>query len=64
MDVCAQIAKKPYQFLLISVLRDYLTLEFEPAAPLPFKYDPERIIDDFGALSICLLDSLLDSQSV
>jgi hypothetical protein len=44
-----QIAKKPYQFLLISALREYLTLEFEPPAPLAFPYDPERIIDDFGA---------------
>jgi 5'-3' exoribonuclease 2 len=44
-----QIAKKPYQFLLISALREYLTLEFEPPQPLAFPYDPERIIDDFGA---------------
>lgn len=43
-----QIAKKPYQFLLISALREYLTLEFEPPVPLPFPYDPERIVDDFG----------------
>jgi hypothetical protein len=49
VSVAPQIAKKPYQFLLVSALREYLTLEFEPPLPLAFPYDPERIIDDFGA---------------
>jgi 5'-3' exoribonuclease 2 len=40
------IAKKPYQFLKIDMLREYLTLEFEDLR-LPFEFDPERIIDDF-----------------
>ncbi|KDO20469.1 hypothetical protein SPRG_13987 [Saprolegnia parasitica CBS 223.65] len=39
---------KPFQFLHISTLREYLRIEFEPvAATLPFPYDFERIIDDF-----------------
>ena len=42
-----QIAKKPYQFLLVSRLREYLALEFNMHAPFPI--DPERIYDDFGA---------------
>ena len=41
------IAKKPYQFLLVNVLREYLTLEF--AVSTPFALDVERIFDDFGA---------------
>ncbi len=54
-----KIAKKPYQFLLISVLRDYLGMEFEPPeqqkAQLGFPYSKERIIDDFGTPLHCLL---------
>ncbi|OQS07076.1 5'-3' exoribonuclease, partial [Thraustotheca clavata] len=39
---------KPFQFLHIFVLREYLKIEFEPVAhTLPFEYDFERIIDDF-----------------
>ncbi|OQS01710.1 5'-3' exoribonuclease [Achlya hypogyna] len=39
---------KPFQFLHISTLREYLAIEFEPlAGTLPFQYDFERIIDDF-----------------
>ncbi|CAG9464207.1 unnamed protein product [Pedinophyceae sp. YPF-701] len=39
----------------LSVLRDYLDLEFRPASPdaLPFPYDMERIIDDF--VLFCML---------
>ena len=37
---------KPYQFLLVSVLREYLALEM--AVQTPFPYDVERIYDDFG----------------
>jgi len=44
-----QVARKPYQFLLIPVLREYITHEFAPERPLPFAYDLERVIDDFGA---------------
>ena len=42
------IAKKPYQFLHVGVLREYLALEFEMSTPFPL--DQERIYDDFGAL--------------
>ena len=45
----AEVARKPYQFLMIPTLREYLALEFQTEEPLPFPYDPERIIDDFGA---------------
>ncbi|RHY32495.1 hypothetical protein DYB32_002514 [Aphanomyces invadans] len=39
---------KPLQFLHVSILREYLAIEFEPLqARLPFPYDFERIIDDF-----------------
>jgi len=40
-----------FQFLHISVLRDYLDLEYRQLAPLlPFPYDLERIVDDWIAL--------------
>jgi hypothetical protein len=48
-DKKEQIAKKPYQFLLVSRLREYLAIEFNVQAPFPI--DPERIYDDFGAPS-------------
>lgn len=35
-----------FQFVKISVLREYLYLEFKDL-PLPFKFDIERLIDDF-----------------
>ncbi|CAK4087335.1 unnamed protein product [Aphanomyces euteiches] len=39
---------KPLQFLHISILREYLAIEFEPLQyKLPFPYDFERIVDDF-----------------
>lgn len=40
-----EIARKPYQFLMISVLRDYL--EREMGVPTPFALDKERLFDDF-----------------
>ena len=40
------VAKKPYQFLKINTLREYLQLEFKDLI-LPFQYDGERVIDDF-----------------
>eukprot|EP00884_Botryococcus_braunii_P023039 jgi/Botrbrau1/9419/Bobra.0252s0043.1 len=40
-----EIARKPYQFLLVNVLREYLA--FEMRTPVPFPWDEERIFDDF-----------------
>lgn len=40
-----QIARKPYQFLLINVLREYL--EKELSVPVGFELDKERLYDDF-----------------
>ena len=40
-----QVAKKPYQFLMISILREYL--EKELSVPVPFDLDKERLYDDF-----------------
>lgn len=41
-----ETAKKPFQFLKIAVLREYLVLEFSDLE-LPFQLDPERVVDDF-----------------
>jgi 5'-3' exonuclease len=41
-----EIAKKPYQFLLVSALREYLA--FEMKTDTPFPWDQERVFDDFG----------------
>ena len=46
------VARKPYQFLLISVLREYLALELR--CPTPFPFDPERVYDDFGTHGIMI----------
>mmetsp|Transcript_7870 Transcript_7870/g.22260 ORF Transcript_7870/g.22260 Transcript_7870/m.22260 type:complete len:1284 (+) Transcript_7870:145-3996(+) len=42
-------SKKRFQLLHISLVREYLNLEFKPAAQLPrqFEYNLERLIDDF-----------------
>jgi hypothetical protein len=40
------VARKPFQFLLVSVLREYLALELKVPG-LPFPFDPERVYDDF-----------------
>ena len=41
------IARKPFQLLSVSVLREYLSFELKPIAPTPFKLDVERLYDDF-----------------
>jgi 5'-3' exoribonuclease 2 len=41
-----EVAKKPYQFLKINLLREYLAVEFQDLH-LPFGFDGERVIDDF-----------------
>ena len=35
-----------FQFIKIAVVREYLCLEFK-SLQLPFKFDSERLIDDF-----------------
>lgn len=39
-------AQKPYQFLLVSALREYLA--FDLRVDTPFLWDIERVYDDFG----------------
>lgn len=40
--------QKPFQFINIGILRQYLYFEFEPLREkLPFPYDFERCVDDF-----------------
>ena len=41
-------ALKPYQFLMVNVLREYLALELHVQTSFPF--DVERVYDDFGEL--------------
>ena len=48
--------RKPFQFLHVHVLREYLAFEFRQesfAGPLSFQWDLERIIDDF--IFLCML---------
>ena len=45
-------ALKPYQFLMVNVLREYLALELHVQTHFPF--DVERVYDDFGKLFDCL----------
>lgn len=47
--VVPSTAKKPFQFLRLSVLREYLSEEFKRTfgSSLKFEYDLERMIDDF-----------------
>ncbi|GAB4819079.1 hypothetical protein N2152v2_006125 [Parachlorella kessleri] len=40
-----EVAKKPYQFLLVGILREYLQRDLH--APTPFPFDKERVFDDF-----------------
>ena len=50
-----EVARKPYQFLHVNVLREYLAMELRVDTPFPF--DPERAYDDFGVgplLSSCM----------
>eukprot|EP00808_Paulinella_micropora_P002684 g61129.t1 len=49
-----------FQFLHISVLRECLDLEFKPMADtLPFKYDLERVIDDWVVLAFLVGNDFL-----
>ncbi|KAI3438142.1 hypothetical protein D9Q98_000583 [Chlorella vulgaris] len=41
----AEVAKKPYQFLWVSVLREYLERDLRVHTPFP--WDKERVFDDF-----------------
>ena len=46
-----QVAKKPFQYLWVDRLREYLAYEFKPERNTPkFDYDAERAYDDFGEL--------------
>ena len=48
-----QIAKKPFQFLWVDRLREYLAYEFKPERNTPnFDYDAERAYDDFGEFQL------------
>ena len=41
-----EVARKPFQFLLVNVLREYLQRDL--SVPTPFPLDKERLFDDFG----------------
>ena len=38
---------KPYQLVVLSVLREYLIRELKPYTMTTFEWDPERAIDDW-----------------
>jgi len=42
-----EVIRKPFQFLHVSILREYLDFDLKPFAELPFPYDTERALDDF-----------------
>lgn len=41
------LAEKPFIFLDVAILREYLEAELRPKVSLPFKWDLERAIDDW-----------------
>ncbi|KIY97657.1 5'-3' exoribonuclease 2 [Monoraphidium neglectum] len=41
-----EMVRKPFQFLMVNVLREYLALEYR-IPRMPFPFDAERIYDDF-----------------
>ena len=43
----SQDLKRPYVFLHVEILREYLSHELQFREPLPFPYDFERVIDDW-----------------
>lgn len=45
-DETPEVMRKPFQFLSVILLREYLTLEFR-IPHLPFPFDKERVLDDF-----------------
>eukprot|EP00882_Tetradesmus_deserticola_P003591 GHRQ01003801.1.p1 GENE.GHRQ01003801.1~~GHRQ01003801.1.p1 ORF type:complete len:368 (+),score=169.89 GHRQ01003801.1:267-1370(+) len=45
-DDAPDFARKPFQFLSVVLLREYLALEFR-IPHLPFPFDRERVLDDF-----------------
>ena len=53
-------ARKPYQFLMINILREYLALEMNVQAPFPI--DSERIFDDFGKPRSCGLHCVVGNH--
>lgn len=45
-DDTPEVMRKPFQFLSVVLLREYLALEFR-IPHLPFPFDKERVLDDF-----------------
>jgi hypothetical protein len=52
------VARKPFQFLLVAVLREYLALALKVPG-LPFPFDPERVYDDFAFMWLFCGNDLL-----